>query len=55
MVDNHYTENTSDAQLAGYVNALNELITQTMTTARSAATRNENKKKDTDTPDKPAA
>lgn len=44
MVDNHYTENPTDAELAGYVNSMNELITLTMTTARAAQTRSENKK-----------
>jgi len=45
MVDNHYSTSPTDVVLAGYVKALNELIVLTMTTARAAQTRDENKKK----------
>jgi hypothetical protein len=45
MVDNHYSTSPDDAVLAGYMKAINETITLTMTTARAAETRAENKKK----------
>lgn len=46
IVDYQSTENPTDAKLAGYVKAINELIVLTMTTARAAETRNEKKKKE---------
>lgn len=49
QVDAHYAENPTDSTLAGYLNAINELITLTMTTARANQTRDENKKKDSET------
>ncbi len=49
VVDCHYSEKPDDEQLKGYVNAINELITLTMSTARAAQTREENQKKDTGT------
>lgn len=55
LVDSHYSENSEDAQLAGYVDSINSIITEVMTTARAAATRDENKKKDPATGDKPVA
>lgn len=46
MVDAHYSQNTTDAVLAGYVNALNAIITHTMAAARAAQTREENEKEE---------
>jgi hypothetical protein len=45
QVEAHYAENPDDSTLAGYMKAINDLITLTMTTARAAETRQENKKK----------
>jgi hypothetical protein len=44
IVDYHSAENPADTKLSGYVKALNELITLTMSSARAARTREENKK-----------
>jgi hypothetical protein len=49
LIDAHYTAAPDDATLTGYVNALNEIITSTMSLARANQTRSENqKKKDAD-------
>ena len=40
-----FSEHTNDAQLAGLVSAVNELVDVTMTTVRANATRQENAKK----------
>lgn len=55
MVDSHHSANSTDEQLAGYIDSINNIITEAMTEARAAATRDENKKKDSGTGDKPAA
>jgi hypothetical protein len=55
MVDNHATETTGDTKLALYLKAINEYITITMTTARAAETRDQNRKKNPEVGNKPVA
>lgn len=49
ITDLQYSANKDNTELAGYVNALNELITLTMSTARANETRRENEKKNANT------